>query len=62
MKMTDDNPYPIGTKTRWGTIAAIHSLDGERYYFILGKFKMTSFLPHEIVRDSFSPKPAKILP
>lgn len=44
------NPIiPIGVKTPYGIIGAIHSKDGERSYFMIDKHKMVSLIPEDIL-------------
>ena len=41
----------LGTKTRWGKIAAVENISGERYYWIIDKCGTVSMLPACIVEE-----------
>ena len=40
-------PLPLGTKTRWGKIAAVGTVEGERYYWMIrpGKPLSVAMIP-----------------
>lgn len=40
---------PLGTETKWGTIGAIGTTGGERYYWILDKDGGVAMLPASVV-------------
>lgn len=41
----------IGTKTQWGTIQGILTIEGERYYFILRDEETVSLMPAILIDD-----------
>lgn len=46
MELTERHPIiPLGTKTQWGTIEAVGITGGERYYWMVDKFKSVSMIP-----------------
>ena len=42
---------PIGTKTKWGKIAAIRTIEGERYYFMVDKDGGVAMMPANVVEE-----------
>ena len=40
---------PIGAKTQWGTVGAITSKGGERYYMMLDKQGGVALMPADVV-------------
>ncbi len=46
---TDLPLLPLGTKTEYGTIEAIHSHAGEREYFCKDRHGVVSMIPAELI-------------
>jgi hypothetical protein len=46
-----NNMLKLGTKTKYGEIAAITNRDGERYYMIVDDKLGVSFLPADVVEE-----------
>lgn len=42
-------PLPLGTKTEWGIIESVGITGGERYYWMVDKYKVVSMIPAFIV-------------
>ena len=59
--MENDRPpiIPLGTKTKWGKIAAVGFRDGERYYMMIDKHGSVALMPAEAVEESVQPRPAR---
>jgi len=45
------NILPLGTKTTYGIVSAIHSKSGERSYFMVDKDKTVSLIPADLIRE-----------
>lgn len=45
-------PLPIGTKTQWGKIKAVHSCGGERQYFMIDARGTVALMPAEVVEGA----------
>ena len=41
----------INSKTKWGKVVAIKLIDGERYYFMIDKYKTVSMIPADVVEE-----------
>lgn len=44
-------PLALGTETEWGTIEAIGITCGERYYWMIDKYKCVSMIPAFMVEN-----------
>jgi len=54
-----NNPIiPLGTKTKWGIIEMVGSLKGERYYWMIDRFKCVSMIPAFMVEKDASKETA----
>jgi len=54
-------PLPLGSKTKWGTIEAVGLTGGERYYWMIDKFKFVSMIPAFMVEEDAKSAQAKEL-
>ena len=43
------NPLPLGTETRWGKIAAVGIIGGERYYWMVVDQYLVTMFPADVV-------------
>ncbi len=41
----------LGTKTKFGKIAAVMNTEGERYYFIIDKKGIVSLMPAKVIEQ-----------
>ena len=48
---TVDAILPLGTKTEWGKIEMVGITGGERYYWMIDKYKCISMIPAFIVEN-----------
>jgi hypothetical protein len=48
-------PLPLGTQTEWGKIEMVVLTGGERYYWMIDKYKCVSMIPAFIVEPMVSP-------
>lgn len=46
---------PIGQKTKWGKIAMIRTIEGERYYFMIDKSGCVAMMPSDVVEPKIIP-------
>lgn len=42
-------PLQLGTKTRWGKIAAVGFIGGERYYWMIDRYGTVAMMPADAV-------------
>ena len=43
----------IGTKTKWGKVAMIRTIEKERYYFMIDKYGGVAMMPADVVEKRF---------
>ncbi len=47
---------PLGSRTRWGKIASVAILSGERYYFMVDKHGEVAMMPAMVVENTGGPR------
>jgi len=52
-------PLPCGTQTRWGTVSAVGTISGERYYWLIDRNSVMSLMPSDVVEKLQTREPKR---